>query len=163
MLNSNEKTDQAFLIGNLEQIWNVLSEHQRVSYFEIRQRTGLFGKPLDDGLLALERLGAIGSQSFRGTMHYWRVKPEPKQHWYTLDEAAEHLRVSKRTIYQLLEDKQLVAYRMGRAGHRRFRGEDLDAVMHREDEQDMSVLTARDDPVLAELWDNERDAEYDKL
>jgi hypothetical protein len=31
-------------------------------------------------------------------------------------------------------------------------------------EQDgLLALTARDDPVLAELWDNEKDAAYDQL
>jgi uncharacterized protein (DUF1778 family) len=35
--------------------------------------------------------------------------------------------------------------------------EDLD------DSEGMLALTARADPVLAELWDNPRDAEYDRL
>ena len=57
---------------------------------------------------------------------------------------------------------------MGRAGHRRFRQEDIDAVMRREPgnietKQRESALTAPDDPVLAELWDNDNDAEYDRL
>jgi uncharacterized protein (DUF1778 family) len=29
--------------------------------------------------------------------------------------------------------------------------------------QDLLALTARADPVLAELWDNRRDSEYDRL
>ncbi len=85
------------------------------------------------------------------------------QQWYTIEESANYLRVSSRLVYQLVQEGQVTAYRVGSGGHRRFKREDLDAVMHREDEPDMSVLTARDDPVLAELWDNERDAEYDKL
>jgi hypothetical protein len=32
-----------------------------------------------------------------------------------------------------------------------------------EEDQEATVLTARADPVLAELWDNERDAAYDRL
>lgn len=32
-----------------------------------------------------------------------------------------------------------------------------------EDSEGMLALTARADPVLAELWDNPRDAEYDRL
>ena len=31
------------------------------------------------------------------------------------------------------------------------------------DEEGLLALTARDDPVLAELWDNEKDAAYDQL
>lgn len=164
MMSSSEYTELAFPIGNLEQICNVLSRHQRVSYFEIRKRTGLAGKPLDDGLMTLEKMRAIDCQNFRGTMYYWRLKPEPERHWYTLDEAADYLRVSRRTIYQLLEQKQLVAYRIGgEAGHRRFKREDLDAVMYIETDREDDVLSLQDDPVLAKLWDNEKDAEYDHL
>jgi len=85
------------------------------------------------------------------------------QQWYTIEESASYLRVSSRLVYQLVQEGQVHAYRVGSGGHRRFKQEDLDAVMHREDEPEKSALTARDDPVLAELWDNERDAKYDTL
>ncbi len=45
----------------------------------------------------------------------------------------------------------------------------LDAIAERlhedlgDDGEGMSTLTARTDPVLAELWDNRKDAEYDRL
>ena len=32
-----------------------------------------------------------------------------------------------------------------------------------DDTEGVSVLTAKADPVLAELWDNRKDAEYDRL
>ena len=85
------------------------------------------------------------------------------QQWYTIEESGNYLRVSSRLVYQLVQEGQLTAYRVGSGGHRRFKQEDLEAVMHREDEPEMNALTARDDPVLGELWDNETDAEYDKL
>ena len=85
------------------------------------------------------------------------------QQWYTIEESGNYLRVSSRLVYQLVQEGQLTAYRVGSGGHRRFKQEDLEAVMHREDEPEMNALTARDDPVLAELWDNETDAQYDKL
>lgn len=90
-----------------------------------------------------------------------------QKEWFTVDEAAEYLCVSKRTIYKLTEDSRLPAFRIGRERHRRFRKEDLDKVPRpAEDTADSAVLlalTASSDPVLAELWDNERDAAYDQV
>ena len=90
--------------------------------------------------------------------------------WFTLDEASEYMRVSKRTIYKWCKDGRLATYRLGRERTRRFRREDLDSVPKlinsrgREDgEEALTLLTAVGDPVLAELWDNERDAAYDAL
>ena len=85
------------------------------------------------------------------------------QQWYTIEEFANYLRVSNRLIYQLVQEGQVTAYRVGNGGHRRFKREDLDTVMHREDELGMGSLTARNDPVLAELWDNDQDSVYDQL
>ena len=130
---------------------------------EIQSMSGVDTKTLNFALPKLVEMGYFNEKWIGASKHYQKAGLEPSQEWFTIDEGAKHLRVSRRTIYQLLQDNQLVAYRMGSGGHRRFKREDLDAVMHREDEPDMSVLTARDDPVLAELWDNERDAEYDKL
>lgn len=53
------------------------------------------------------------------------------QEWLTVDEAAEYLRVAKRTIYKLCKDAYLAAYRTGNRGHLRFRKEDLDRAMKR--------------------------------
>lgn len=87
--------------------------------------------------------------------------------WFTIEEAAEYLCVSKRTIYKLTQEGRLPAFRIGRERHRRFRKEDLDKVPRLgEDTKNLGTLltlTARADPVLAELWDNDRDAIYDRV
>ncbi|MBA7614151.1 hypothetical protein ES703_21413 [subsurface metagenome] len=87
--------------------------------------------------------------------------------WFTIEEAAEYLCVSKRTIYKLTQEGRLPAFRIGRERHRRFRKEDLDKVPRPgEDTKNLGTLltlTARADPVLAELWGNDRDAIYDRV
>lgn len=87
--------------------------------------------------------------------------------WFTIEEAAEYLCVSKRTIYKLTEEGRLPAFRIGRERHRRFRKDDLDKVPKAQesaqDTEPVLALSALADPVLAELWDNERDAAYDRL
>jgi excisionase family DNA binding protein len=57
--------------------------------------------------------------------HYEREPGLPEQEWYTVDEAVNYLRVSKRTIYLLLREGQLESYRVGKRGHRRFNRKDL--------------------------------------
>ena len=87
--------------------------------------------------------------------------------WFTVEEAAEYLRVSKRTIYKLTKEGSLPAFRIGRERHRRFRKQDLDkvprALWENQGTNSMLALSASVDPVLAELWDNENDAAYDRL
>ena len=85
--------------------------------------------------------------------------------WFTVEEAAEYLRVSKRTIYKLTSEGRLPAFRIGHERHRRFKKEDLDKVPRpREEPLGMEgTLNLKDDPILAELWDNEKDAAYDRL
>lgn len=87
--------------------------------------------------------------------------------WFTIEEAAEYLCVSRRTIYKLTKEGRLPACRIGRERHRRFRKEDLDKVPRSAEEvknmENMLVLTARADPMLAELWDNDKDAAYDRI
>ncbi len=87
--------------------------------------------------------------------------------WFTVEEAAEYLRVSKRTIYKLTKEGRLPAFRIGKERHRRFRKEDLDKVPLLGERitgiGEMAKLTAKDDPILAELWDNEKDAAYDRI
>ena len=87
--------------------------------------------------------------------------------WFTVEEAAQCLCVSKRTIYKLTKEGRLPAFRIGRERHRRFRKEDLDRVP-RPGEESRSLerllrLSAEADPVLAEVWDNDKDAAYDRL
>ena len=87
--------------------------------------------------------------------------------WFTIEEAAEYLCVSKRTIYKLTQEGRLPAFRIGRERHRRFRKEDLDKAPRPGETTKNSgallTLTARADPVLAELWNNEKDAAYDRV
>jgi len=87
--------------------------------------------------------------------------------WFTVDEAAEYLCVSRRTIYKLTKEGRLPAFRIGKERHRRFRKEDIDKVPRPDEEatnlEALLRLSAKTDPVLAEVWDNERDAAYDRL
>jgi len=87
--------------------------------------------------------------------------------WFTVEEAAEYLCVSRRTIYKLTKEGRLPAFRIGKERHRRFRREDIDKVP-RPGEETANVemllkLSAKADPVIAEVWDNEKDATYDRL
>lgn len=90
-----------------------------------------------------------------------------RQEWFTVDEAAEYLRVSKRTIYRLCHDGELMGYRTSRRGYWRFRKEDLDKALKKSipegEMEDLAALTATTDPALAEIWHNERDAAYDRI
>jgi excisionase family DNA binding protein len=87
--------------------------------------------------------------------------------WFTVEEAAEYLCVSKRTIYKLTKEGRLPAFRIGKERHRRFRREDLDNVPRLgEETTNLEVLlnlSAKADPVLAEVWDTEKDAAYDRI
>jgi excisionase family DNA binding protein len=88
--------------------------------------------------------------------------------WFTVEEAAEYLCVSRRTIYKLTKEGRLPAFRIGKERHRRFRKEDLDKVPRPGEEIANNVeallkLSAKADPVLAEVWDNDKDAAYDRV
>ena len=81
--------------------------------------------------------------------------------WMTLDEAAEYLRVSQRTMRTLVLRERVTAYRINPRGALRFKAEDLDECL--ESTTGPGPLTALSDPVLAELWDNDVDAIYDDI
>lgn len=87
--------------------------------------------------------------------------------WFTVEEAAEYLCVSKRTIYKLTKGGRLPAFRIGKERHRRFQKENLDAVPRLYKEPAISEgllkLSASADPVLAAAWNNDRDAAYDRI
>jgi excisionase family DNA binding protein len=87
--------------------------------------------------------------------------------WFTVEEAAEYLCVSRRTIYKLTREGRLPAFRIGKERHRRFRKEDIDKVPRPGEEianvEMLLKLSAKADPVLAEVWDNEKDAAYDRV
>lgn len=87
--------------------------------------------------------------------------------WFTVAEAAEYSRLSKRTIYTLTREGGLPAFRIGQEGHRRFCKEYLDIIPQLTDaERTTEALlqpNSKSDPVLVELWDNTRDAAYDRI
>jgi len=87
--------------------------------------------------------------------------------WFTVEEAAEYLCVSRRTIYKLTKEGRLPAFRIGKERHRRFRREDIDKVPRPGEEianvEMLLKLSAKADPVIVEVWDNEKDAAYDRV
>jgi len=147
----------------LHRVIESLPNDRALNYDEVREKTGLDGESLNDALHELQKMGLIEAKWLGASEHYLKVMPSPAQIWYTVDEAAQYLRVSRRTIYQLVKEMQLAPYKVGRAGHRRFKQEDIDSVMRKEQDIPESTLRASDDPVLAELWNNDNDAEYDRL
>lgn len=52
-----------------------------------------------------------------------------EQEWFTVGEAAEYIRLSKPSIYRLVDQGLLPAYTIGPKGERRFKRSDLDAVL----------------------------------
>lgn len=48
--------------------------------------------------------------------------------WFTVDESAKYLRVSRRTIYKWTKEGQLPTYIIGDRRHRRYKKSDLDNV-----------------------------------
>lgn len=58
--------------------------------------------------------------------------------WFTVEEAARYLRVSKRTIYKWSSNGKLPAYLIGDSRHRRYRKDDLDNVPRRVEHQENS-------------------------
>jgi excisionase family DNA binding protein len=89
------------------------------------------------------------------------------QEWFTVDEAARYLRVSRRTIYKLSQEGRLPAYRIGKQRHRRFQRVDLDRVASPvEGASPKAVLSTEVGPidsVLLTVWNNRRDSAYDGL
>lgn len=85
------------------------------------------------------------------------------QEWFSVEEAANYLRVSKRTINRWVGQKLLRAYRTPGAGLLRFTRKDLDAVLIADSDRDQNLVHGTKDPLLAELWDNKADAAYGKL
>ena len=159
-----EKESRLLHAGNpFKNVLDCIPVEGAIGYFELKDRAGLAGEPLDDAIKALEGLGLIGARQTTTGAFFWKIVQQPRKVWYTIDEAAGHLAVSKRTVQHLIRDGQLTAYRLGRGGHRRIRSEDLDSDMHRDDSFDLPFVTAKDDPVLAELWDNYQDSVYDQL
>jgi excisionase family DNA binding protein len=140
-----------------------IPEDPAVDYIQLRRKTGITEADLDQALVDLENLGVINTKKSANGVLYWRAGSGPDKEWYSVDDAARYLSVSKRTVQQLIRDGEMVAYRVGRGGHRRIRRTDLDGPMHREDHSGIVELAGAEDPVLSELWDNEQDAAYDRI
>ena len=149
--------------NSLQRVMECLPSDEAWTEDDIKAATSLDTKSLSCALRTLEEMGRIKTKWMDASMYFLKVMRASPQIWYTIDEAATHLRVSRRTVYQLIRQQQLPAYRIGQGGHQRLNREDLNAVMQGESDIGTVVLTAQDDPVLAELWDNAQDAEYDKL
>ena len=147
----------------LSRVMKWLPDDKALMQGEIEELTGLRTKVLNDALPALLGLGYIQDKWINESRYYMKIVSVLHQGWYTIDEAANYLRVSRRTIYQLLQTGQLVSYRVGKRGHTRFKHEHLDRVMQKEESVESYAMSAVADPVLAELWDNDKDAEYDSI
>lgn len=155
---------EAGVYGNsLELVMQSLSVAQPLTETQIQTETGLTTQSLAFALAKLQELGKIEQKLLGASEYYAAISPAPSQDWYTIDESAGYLRVSRRTMYKLIHDGQLAAYRVGAGGHRRFRRNDLERLMTPEASESVHAMTASADPVLAELWDNEKDAAYDNL
>ena len=67
----------------------------------------------------------------------------------------------------MTKEGRLPAFRIGKERHRRFRKEDIDKVPRPSeataDGEALLKLSAKAEPVLAAIWDNEKDAAYDQL
>jgi excisionase family DNA binding protein len=89
--------------------------------------------------------------------------------WFTVQEAAEYLSVSRRTVYKLTAEGRLTPFMLGKERHRRFRKQDLDVVPRLLNstpaftaDTETTYLCTTTDPLLSELWDNPQDAIYDQ-
>lgn len=140
-----------------------LPSEQALELRDIQNITGFDTKSLNRALPELVKMGYLREKDINGTKYYLKVANAQPQEWYTIDEAANYLRVSRRTVYQFVQERQIVSYRLVKGGHRRFRREDLERAVQREEVPAADVLLGVEDPVLAELWDNEKDAEYDRI
>ncbi|MDA1127833.1 MAG: helix-turn-helix domain-containing protein [Chloroflexi bacterium] len=162
-MTQNDGPQYSSSIGNRQGLLELIPADAPIGYLELRRKTTLSSTDLDGALSELEDLGVIVSKQTTNQVFYRRVWAGPGKEWYSVVEAAQYLSVSKRTVQQLIRDGQMVAYRVGRGGHHRIRRADLDSPMHRNDSSGIAELNGAEDPVLAELWDNEQDAEYDRL
>ena len=113
---------QQFLDGaanrrrELEQIF----EDAARGCLQLHRTTGLTETILDEALTELERLGMIPSKKSANAVLYWKAVAQSVKEWYSVDDVAKYLSVSKRTVQQLIRDAEMVAYRVGGGGHRRI-------------------------------------------
>ncbi len=74
-------------------------------------------------------------------MHNAELLVEAPIQWFTVEEAAWYLRVSKRTIYKWSKDGRLPTYLIGDRRHRRYRRDDLDKVPRPAEKQHMDKIS----------------------
>ena len=77
-------------------------------------------------------------------------------------EASDYLRVPFQAIQRMVREDLLASYQVPGATQLRFRRQDLDAVLHPSEQSARDALLAWSDGVLASVWDNELDDEYDR-
>lgn len=121
---------------------------------------------MDAALTHLEAEGRIEQTVNQAGVSWFRPRSPANGAWFSVEQASDHLGVSKRTLYGWVKDKRLKAYTTPGKGLLRFRREDLDAVLTPHEGSEGTAITAvlgADDPVLTELWDNKADAAYDRL
>lgn len=109
--------------------------------------------PLEQVLENLRQAGYLVRRWIDSTTYYAR------QRWLSSAEAARQLGVSQRTVQAWHQDGRLPGRQVG--GRFRFRESDVGAM--RTEPPTSFILSGVEDPVLAELWDNESDADYDAL
>lgn len=93
--------------------------------------------------------------------HELEIRPNT---YYTLDETAALLRVSRRSIMELLENGIAPGIKIGR--HWRILGQDLLQLPQREEQSDTQLtrsLVRLSEPAFTKVWDNDEDSVYDGL
>ena len=56
----------------------------------------------------LAQLGMIHSKKSANEVLYWKAVAQPVKEWYSVDDVAKYLSVSKRTAQQLIRDGEVV-------------------------------------------------------
>jgi excisionase family DNA binding protein len=84
--------------------------------------------------------------------------------YYTLDETAALLRVSRRSVQNLLENGMAQGVKIGRQW--RILGTDLLQLPRADELTDAQLTQAMmrlSEPIFTKIWDNDEDAVYDNL
>ena len=150
-----ERIAQRWRRGEATRTYELDSELRGAGYDPKQINEGLIWLK-KNGLVRVKQLGSY--ETLAPVENDVIAQPSP---WQTLEEAAEYLRVSPRTIHTWVKKGRLMGHQAGPRGVLRFRREDLDASLM-PTSAEATVIDGREDPVLTELWDNEADAVYDE-
>lgn len=108
---------EAGVYGNsLEVVMQSLVSGQTLTESQLQTETGLSTESLNLALARLQELGRVEKKGLGASGYYVAIITPPSQDWYTIDESAGYLRVSRRTMYKLINEGQLAAYRVGAGG-----------------------------------------------